>query len=478
MTEQYSLEDWQALAEKSLRGKSLSDLTQITANGLQFDPLYSTCPAGAANLHPNKLQRWDNRLRITGKSTSDKNAHALLGLNGGISSLEVHCSEAATTEANTSLNELDTLLKDVRLDVAPISVRAGVDFKKATDHLCSLLDKHTNGKNITASINADPYGALVSSGYLHSGVDHYLADMATVAIETAKTHPLITAVCVDATPYHNAGATIEQELVSAIATAATYMEALISAGLNANTAANTIVFQMACDADHLANTVKLRSLKQLWHHLAIQFAVDKPQLKLVVETSQRMQSKREPWVNHLRNASAASAAAMGGAQAILVHPHNFVGGEFIQFLETDSDATQQQLLADRVARNIPNILADEAALQFVHDPMAGAYSVETLTAQLNQDCWQALQHLESKGGLLNQLESGEWQASIAASYKARIDRLTENTDIAVGVNRFNSSAVQTSASIKRQAASDNAKNNVSITALPLAREASAFEDAS
>lgn len=431
--DQNSLQDWQQLATKSLRDSSLAELAHVTASGLAIEPLYTTRPNASEPTSAQPMQRWDNRLPVIGDTAQAQNNHALEGLGGGVDSLQITL-DSPEHPTPVKIEQLHTVLNNVQLDIIPVSLFAGSQFIDLANNVKEIWSKQGAAADKTSvSFNADPIGTLASTGSLRAELHTLLQDMSTLATTTHQAFSHVRTVCVNSVCYHNAGATIEQEIVSAIATGAIYLETLIDAGLDPQVANDTIAFQVASDADAITNVIKLRTLKQLWLHLGKQFDVPAPHLHLVIETSARMQSCREPWVNHLRNVSAATAAAMGDADCIIIHPHNRIDNQFID---------DQIELGARVARNIPIILSEESALTFVHDPMAGSYAVETLTTNLINASWQALQQLETDGGLIDALTSGRWQKAIAASQKNRVARLIKTQDIQVGVNKF--SAISTS----------------------------------
>lgn len=460
MSEQHSLTDWQILAEKSLKGASLDSLNHSTASGLSFEPLYHTRPDTKSILHGPGLQRWDNRLNVLGTSAAEQNSHALNGLSGGIGSLQLCVGQNSPLAIASIANVLD----GVQLDLATVSLQAGMEFTGASETLHELwVSRGFTAEQINMSVNADPIGTIAANGLPVESLDRALSDLCKLVQTSSQSMPNARAVGVNVVAYHNAGATMQQELCSAMSTAVTYLESMIQHGLTETQAVNSIVFQLACDADHIANVVKLRALRALWHHIATAFGVQTPSTQMVVETSQRMLSKRSVWVNHLRNVSAASAAAMGGAEAIIVHPHNIVDSAI---LDSQFD------IAARVARNTAHMLSDEAAMTFVHDPMAGAFAIEQLTHELTSSTWQQLQQLELDGGLVHCLKTGEWQTQIAAAHAHRIQRLQNEDDIAVGVNRFNSDALTQSDNNDTTAVSND---SAGVVALQGVREAAAFE---
>jgi len=460
--QQYSLEDWQAVAIKSLRGEALSSLSNTTLNGLLISPLYSDRPEATEKIPPSPLQRWDNRLAVLGNNAKAQNKSLLAGLSGGISSAQIRL-DCPEIKSPINTHALPTVLKAVQLDIVPLSVMAGSQFTKAAEQIESIWsDQNINAATAVANFNADPVGSLAAAGELPTELDELLADMTQLAGRVHNTFPLAKTVCVNSTSYHNAGASVEQELTASLSTAALYMQSMLDAGMSPQSAHDAMTFQMACDADTLANLVKLRALKILWYHLAIQFGVAQASLQLVVETSQRMQSRNQHWINHLRNISAASAAAMGGAQSIIVHPHNRIDDNFV---DDNID------LGNRVARNIAIILSEESAMTFVHDPMGGSYAIENLTNNLCSSAWLALQQLENDGGLVQALLNGHWQSQISAIQKQRVARLHNEADVQVGVNRYTTNKPHTDNHVERSLQSESSHAN----ALRTIREAAEFE---
>lgn len=454
-----SHDEWRLLVQKSLgAGRTISDLHAVTLDGLDISPLYVDRPgetdgqtAGmAARLLPiiaaasntaitENPAQWDNRLSIIGSTTAECHEHAMSGLNGGVNSLEVWISDDknAPKASAPDIRELADILTDVQLDVASISLRAGASFSAASLALKAIWSARGHkSESIQGAFNADPIGSLLSDGWLTGSIDDATNEMAWLAFETARSHPQVRSVLVDVAVHHNAGASTVQELVAAIATASQYMDAMLDAGLSLEQACNTISFRMACNSDVMMNVAKMRSLRQLWQHTVSSFASSRSTLMQLpqvittafeVETSRRYLSRIDPWVNHLRNIAACSAAALTNSDAILVHPHNLIDS-----VRIDDDSE----IADRVARNLPIILAEESSLNAVHDPMAGSYAIEHITDTLNQTAWQQLGALQSAGGLADAITKGHWQQAIADMNTQRMQGIDEETTIMVGVNRF------------------------------------------
>ncbi len=179
---------------------------------------------------------------------------------------------------------------------------------------------------------------------------------------------------VDATIYHDAGASDADELAVATAVGVAYLRALTDAGLSIDEAFAAVEFRFAVTADQFLSIAKLRAARQIWARVAeLSGARDRGQHQHAV-TSRAMMTHRDPWVNMLRTTIACFAAAVGGADAITVLPFDAAIG-----LPDD--------FARRIARNTHAILHDESSLGRVVDAAGGSGYVETITAQLAEKAW-------------------------------------------------------------------------------------------
>jgi len=136
-----------------------------------------------------------------------------------------------------------------------------------------------------------------------------------------------------------------------------------------------------------------------------------------------MMTRRDPYVNILRNTIAVVAAALGGADAITVLPHTVALG-------------LPDAFARRVARNTQLVLLEESNLARVGDPAAGSGAFEAITEQLCRAAWTQFQEIESAGGAWAALECGLIQRNVAAVRAEREKAVARGEDILTGTNAF------------------------------------------
>ena len=166
---------------------------------------------------------------------------------------------------------------------------------------------------------------------------------------------------------HNAGGSEAQELAFALASAVAYLRALEAAGIAIETARDAIYFRLTADDDQFLTMAKFRAARKLWARIEASCGLAPKPVLLTAETAWRMMTRRDPYVNMLRNTIAVAAAGFGGADAITALPHTAPLG-------------LPDAFARRVARNTQLVLLEESNLARVADPAAGSGAIEALTA--------------------------------------------------------------------------------------------------
>src|SRR5207247_6789762 len=106
----------------------------------------------------------------------------------------------------------------------------------------------------------------------------------------------------------------------------------------------------------------------LWARVEKASGLTPKPLFIAADTSWRMLTQRDPYVNMLRATMATFSAGLGGANSITVLPHTLALGLPDPF-------------ARRAARNTQLVLLEESNLAKVGDPAAGAGGIDTLTRE-------------------------------------------------------------------------------------------------
>ena len=353
-----------------------------------------------------------------GAAAGDANAALLAALGEGVSALLIRVGESGVAPG-----ELEGLLADVYLSMAPVILDAGADYLAACDVMLGLVAEVEPDQRATVSIDlgADPLTAVLSDRPAPA-IEEVLAVAARVAADRG-----VRAITVDGPAFHNLGADATWELAASIAAAVAYLRLLTGSGIPVGEALRQISFRLAADDDQFMTLAKMRALRQLWARVAE--VVGDPEgggAVVHAETSLPMMTQRDPWVNMLRSTLAAFGAGVGGADTVLVFPFDVaIPGGF---------PGTARSFARRIARNTQLLLLEESHVGRVLDPAGGSWFVEDLTKQLAEQAWQHFQAIEAHGGFVDARDYvGDQIAEMAAR---RTDDVAHRRTAITGVNEF------------------------------------------
>jgi methylmalonyl-CoA mutase len=119
-----------------------------------------------------------------------------------------------------------------------------------------------------------------------------------------------------------------------------------------------------------------------------------------------MLTAQDAWTNMIRLTAAGFAAAVGGADAVVL-------GNFTDAIGLPT------AFARRQSRNAQLVLMEEAHVGRVSDPAAGSGYVEALTGEIARAAWAEFQAIESAGGLIAALANGHVAKGVEAARTAR-----------------------------------------------------------
>ena len=366
------------------------------------------------------------RAPIRRSDTAEASREALSALAGGASSVLIDLSAVPAGERGGA--SLERLLDGVLTDVAPIALDAGADGAEAAEALSRAVRASPSAP---LAFHLDPLGVLAHEGDLSSGLETMLRAFTRVASRLAVVHPRASLFLANGGLIHEAGGEPALELAFGLTSAVAYARAITDVGLSAADAFARIVLGLAVDHRPLTGVAKLRAARRLWARVTGACGVAAPAV-IEARSSRRMLTLADPWSNLVRVTEAGFAAAVGGADAIVLYPH-------------DETAEVRDPVSARLARNASLILMEEAHLGRVSDPAAGAFAFEALTDDLVRAAWGQFTEIERAGGAAAALRSGmisEWVAASVAELRAE---LGDKRRRIVGVTDFRVDVPETSA---------------------------------
>jgi methylmalonyl-CoA mutase N-terminal domain/subunit len=229
--------------------------------------------------------------------------------------------------------------------------------------------------------------------------------------------------------YHirEAGSTASQEIAFTFANGIAYVQAAIDAGLQVDEFAPRLSFFFGATTDLLEEVAKFRAARRLWYKIMRERFNAKKQrswlLRFHTQTAGYTLTAQQPENNVVRVTLQALAAVLGGTQSL----HTNSMDEALA-LPTEKAAT--------IALRTQQVLAHESGVANTIDPFAGAYFIEKLTEEIEEEAQTYLDRIDKMGGVLKAIETGYVQREIQESaYRYQME-IESNTRIVVGVNEF------------------------------------------
>ena len=319
---------------------------------------------------------------------------------------------------------LETLLKDIRLDIVEVSYRACQRHAlQLADLLVAYFEKMGYDKEkIVGGLGFDPIERMLMKG---KDTTMLLPQM-PVLVEKLKDYPNLRCVMVHSDLLNNAGAYIVQEMGYALAWGNEYLQQLVDAGVDVDLAAKKIKFYMGISENYFMEIAKFRAVRMLWAQIVKQY---EPKCdcacKMVINasTSTYNQTVFDSYVNLLRSQTEAMSAALGGVHSMVVTPF-------------DAPYEKPTEFSERIARNQQLLIKEEAHFDRIVDPSAGSYYIEHLTAALAQEAWKLFLKVEDEGGFLEAVKKGSVQEDINATNVKRHGDAAKRKEFLLGTNQF------------------------------------------
>lgn len=426
-------QEWLDKIEKDLKGADFNKrLVWRTNEGFNVQPFYlkedveklktpESLPGEFPFVRGNKKNsnEWYVRQEIEATDAKEANVKALDILNRGVDSLSFHIHGK-----DISKEFVETLLQGIECEIVELNFNT---CKRSTLELAEILkayfeQKGYDKKKITGSFDWDPMEKMLRKGNDLTAVLPIAKDL----VEAMKEYPNFRTVAVNAVSLNNSGAYIVQELGYALAWGNEYMNQLVEAGIDADTAANNIKFNLGISENFFMEMAKFRAARMLWAEIVKQYAPKEDASCMMcvnAATSKYNMTLFDSYVNLLRSQTEAMSAALAGVHSIQVTPFDAV-------YETPNE------FSERIARNQQLLLKEESHFDKVVDPGAGSYFIEELTTSLANEGWKIFLNIEENGGFLEAIKKGMVQDDINATNQKRHDAAAKRKEFILGTNQF------------------------------------------
>src|SRR5574342_1428604 len=232
-------------------------------------------------------------------------------------------------------------------------------------------------------------------------------------IEFCSQHvPKFNPVSISGYHIREAGSTAVQELAFTLADGFGYVQACVARGLDVDSFAPRLSFFFDIHNDFFEEIAKLRAARRIWATVMRErFGARKAEsmrLRTHTQTAGVSATAQQPLNNIARVAIQALAAVLGGAQSL--HTNSF---DEVLALPTEEAVT--------VALRTQQIIAEETGAPLTIDPLGGAYFLERLTDQMEEQAMAYIRKIDGMGGIIRAIDSGYPQHEIAdAAYRYQL----------------------------------------------------------
>jgi methylmalonyl-CoA mutase N-terminal domain/subunit len=229
--------------------------------------------------------------------------------------------------------------------------------------------------------------------------------------------------------YHirEAGSTAIQEVAFTLADAIAYVQAALNAGLAVDDFAPQLSFFFNAHSDLLEEIAKYRAARRLWARIMCErFDARDPRsllLRFHAQTAGSSLTAQQPENNMVRVAIQALAAVLGGCQSLHTNSMDEALG-----LPTEDAAL--------IALRTQQIIAHETGVANTVDPVAGSYTIEHLTNEIERGAEEYIAKIDAMGGMLRAIESGFVQGEVQKAAYEYQRAVEQRQRIVVGVNDF------------------------------------------
>ena len=243
----------------------------------------------------------------------------------------------------------------------------------------------------------------------------------------AKRVPRWNTISISGYHIREAGSTAVQEIAFTLGNAIAYTEAGLSAGLAVDDFAPRLSFFFNAHNHLLEEVAKFRAARRLWARIMKErFGAANPKawrMRFHAQTAGSTLTAQQPFNNVVRVAVQALAATLGGCQSLHTN-----GMDEALALPTERSA--------RTALRTQQLLAYEHGAGDVIDPLGGSFTIEKMTADLEEEAGVLIDEIDKLGGMVAAIEAGYVQRQIEkAAYDHQL-AIESGERPVVGINCF------------------------------------------
>ena len=464
-----STQDWKKIIEKDLKGSDYNKLIWRTNEDLDFEPFYrlediknikyisESIPGVFPYYRGDKTNNnWKITQEIFVSDIIDANRKSKEFIDGGAESLIFNA------DIINSYDDLALLLSDINPEKIDINFKITNESSGLFEFFLEYITQNNYDRSkVSGSLFYDPNKSLLLNGnYDQDTIIKYIKSN----LKLINQHPInYNILTIHSYPFKSSGANIVQELSYTFSSAIDYLINLSKHEISIDDLSKNILFSFSISSNYFMEIAKLRAARIIWSNIIEQFDPESElsyKIKIHCHSADFNKTIFDPHVNLLRCTVEAMAAAIGGADSILITP-------FDKYLRTPDE------FSDRIARNIQLITKHESFLDKVVDPSAGSYYVEKLTNSIANESLKLIIEIEELGGFISAVKNEFLQNEILKS-KTKLEEKIEKRRLTIlGTNQFPSLKEETQFSHNKN---NTLESNKESKTLNLFRASEKFEN--
>jgi len=229
--------------------------------------------------------------------------------------------------------------------------------------------------------------------------------------------------------YHirEAGSTAVQELAFTLRDGIEYVEWAQERGMDVDDFAPRLSYFFNSHNDFFEEIAKFRAARKIWADvMRNRFKAKDPRswlLRFHTQTSGVSLMAQQPYNNVVRVALQGLAAVLGGTQSLHTNSMD----------ETYALPSEE---AVTIALRTQQIIAHESGVTNTIDPLGGAYFLEKLTQEMEEEACEYINRIDDMGGMVKAIEMGFPQKEILDSAYYYQKAVEKKEKIIVGVNEY------------------------------------------
>jgi len=362
--EDYSKKQWIAKATQDLKGENVLDkYTWSLQPEISIQPYYDSEDIKGlssitshdnslvdANYPQGEIRVWENRIKILVKDEKKGNQEALQALNQG--------ADGILFILHSNKVSLDILLNDILLNYCIISFQLDNNGVTLAEDYVKYIDNQEYKKN-------EIKGSLISTQNKESeilqlyNITSEINQLKVISISPKKGE-------------------YTDQIADTLIQATLILDYLTDNGIDAQQAFNKMAIHTTIGNDYFAEIAKIKALRISLYQLAKAYEVQSD-CYIHAGSSSYVAEQYAPHANMIKAPIAAMAAIIGGCNSLTVESEDF-----------------SNVLQNRIARNVSNILKEESYLDKVADPAAGSYYITNLINQMATLAWCSFQESINK----------------------------------------------------------------------------------